>query len=107
MFIETWILASVFAPLAVGFLVAVVALLWSLSGVKKRVELLEGHVDRYAEHAAVIAALKEKVTALDGRVERESLRDAEEHKALAGGIREVTGHLLDIKRMNGSARAKR
>lgn len=105
--IEIWVLAAIFAPLLVTFIVAIVSLLWRQSSIPARVKRLEETMDELREDSKRMASLETQVLGLSERVDREAQRDARDHEALAQGIQAVTNHLLDIKRMNGSARAKR
>ncbi len=101
MTVELWILAAIFAPLFVTFIVAVVGLLWRQSGIPARVGRLEETMALLVEESKQMRGLTEQVRGLNERVEREARRNTGEHKALGEGIQAVTQHLLDIKRMNG------
>lgn len=103
MFVELWILAAIFAPLFVAFIVAIVTLHWRQSSIPPRVKRVEDAVDELREESKRLERVAEQVRGLTDRVDRESKRDETEHKALAEGIQAVTNHLLDIKKMNGGA----
>lgn len=99
MTVELWILAAIFAPLFVAFIVAIVALLWQQAGIPARVKRLEEMMDELVAESKLVSGLTEQVRGLSERVDREAKRNATDQKHLSEGIQAVTNHLLDIKQM--------
>jgi hypothetical protein len=88
---------QIFAALIVAWVTALTAVLWRLAGVPRRVQALEEMMMEYLQKAELLAGLQATVQAQGERIDRGQKRNIEEHDIMHSLLKELTGHVLELK----------